>query len=384
MLGNHYLENLKTILIGSLYFGEQHIYEKYWPVFVREVEEEVLGDGVHFERSLMYHKIIMEDMMRLAKMMRRSEAGEMKFLILYLENMATAIHSLEKGMGKTPHFNDAADGVAKNKDALLNALEEEWRIRPGDRDSFECAGYYKLYSQTAAVMVDCGEIGPVHMTGHGHCDALSFELSVNKKPILVNSGTYAYQGTLRSFFRSTRAHNTAWIHGSEQSEVWGEHRTARRITNVQACIKSRSGACGNNYVEGSYRTYQGYGHTRRVELLGENRWQIEDKINGPEHAGVSVYFHAFPGLIWIRTAERFKLTDGERDLLELETEGADRFFLHTEGELCHYSQRFGRLARKEVLEIQAEIKNGSLQVKTKINILVQNKVVSRIRRRTNK
>lgn len=362
LLGNHYLENLKAILLGSLYFDEQQIFNKYWPVFVAEVEEEVLDDGVHFERSLMYHKIIMEDIMRLMKMMGKSKANVTRSLEKHLKQMATALYSLEKGMGKTPHFNDAADGVAKNGEALLEALKEAWGILPKEKVSFECAGYYKLYSNSAALMFDCGDISPAYMAGHGHCDALSFELSMNEKPILVNSGTYGYQGSLRPFFRSTRAHNTAVIHGCEQSELWGEHRAARRIRDLKC-------SAGKNFVEGEYKTYHGFWHSRMIKSLQDGRWQIEDRIVGPEHASVSVYFHAFPGLVWSETAQRrFRLSDGRTGILELQTEDTEEIVVHRSGRLCSYSQRFGSLQKKEVLELRFKIRDGGLFARTRINI----------------
>ena len=67
LLGNHYFENLKTVLLGALYFQEPKIYQRMKRRFAEEIKEQILPDGVHYERSMMYHKIILEDLMRVEK-----------------------------------------------------------------------------------------------------------------------------------------------------------------------------------------------------------------------------------------------------------------------------------------------------------------------------
>ena len=67
LLGNHYLENLKAVMLGALYFKEPGIYAEYKSRLQEELKEQILPDGVHYERSIMYHKIVLEDVMRAAK-----------------------------------------------------------------------------------------------------------------------------------------------------------------------------------------------------------------------------------------------------------------------------------------------------------------------------
>ena len=63
LLGNHYFENLKTLVIFSLYFKEMDPFRIFWKKLKTEIREQILSDGIHFERSMMYHKIIMEDIL---------------------------------------------------------------------------------------------------------------------------------------------------------------------------------------------------------------------------------------------------------------------------------------------------------------------------------
>ena len=54
---------------------------------------------------------------------------------------------------------------------------------------------------------------------HGHADALSITLSVDGQKILVDPGTYRYNGEpkFRKYFKGTRAHNTITIDGQDQA-----------------------------------------------------------------------------------------------------------------------------------------------------------------------
>jgi len=54
LLANHYFENLKTLVVFSQLFSEDAVFHQVWQSFERELNEQILKDGVHVERSLMY------------------------------------------------------------------------------------------------------------------------------------------------------------------------------------------------------------------------------------------------------------------------------------------------------------------------------------------
>ena len=87
-----------------------------------------------------------------------------------------------------------------------------------------------------SVLFDCGPLGFGALAGHGHADALSLALRAFGKDVLVDPGTYDYftYPEWRSYFRSTRAHNTVVIDAKDQSEMlgpflWGRRASARCI-----------------------------------------------------------------------------------------------------------------------------------------------------------
>lgn len=85
--------------------------------------------------------------------------------------------------------------------------EDEWGIHRG-----------KVGGQPVYLLFDWGALG-VGRCGHGHADMLQLLLSVNDQPVLIDPGTYTYNGGIdwRNYFRGTRGHNTLTLDGQDQS-----------------------------------------------------------------------------------------------------------------------------------------------------------------------
>ena len=124
----------------------------------------------------------------------------------------------------------------------LARLRERGRAGFRPRMQFCESGYYLLGTafetpDEIRLLVDSGSLGYLSLAAHGHADALSFILNVGDREILVDPGTYAYhtEPEWRSYFRSTRAHNTVSIDGEDQSVqagnfMWTNHARARCVS----------------------------------------------------------------------------------------------------------------------------------------------------------
>jgi len=287
LLANHYFEDLKALVIGAYLFNDDKGLKAYLKEFKKQCEEQVLEDGVHYELSLMYHKLILEDVMRIGMLAKMPGFPECEWIVPLIQKMTDACYSLEKGMGRTPLFNDAGDNVAKTCEQLSKAAEKQFGIKPALRDAFAESGYYKLYDGERALIFDAGKIGVDYQPAHGHCDCLSFELSVAGKPLFVNSGTYEYQGELRKVLRKTCMHNTVEINGHEQSQCWGGFRVAKRTSRI-------NGTIGDGFTEGRYCNYLGEEHQRRVSLKG-GIMEVTDSVKAAKDVPVKSYLHIAPG-----------------------------------------------------------------------------------------
>jgi hypothetical protein len=83
---------------------------------------------------------------------------------------------------------------------------------------------------------DAGPHGYLSIAAHGHADALGIEVRHNGTDVLADPGTYCYHGEpkWRRYFRSTVAHNTVEVAGSDQSTsggpfLWTRHARSTLI-----------------------------------------------------------------------------------------------------------------------------------------------------------
>lgn len=285
---NHWWENLKTLTIMSAAFGERDVLVGVVRRLGGQLDEQILSDGVHFERSLMYHKLVLEGMLRVWLASQGLGFGLPGNFVPKLKLMLDAITSLERGMGKTPFFNDSADGIAKECRQLAAACDNLLDMEGDDSKTvFPDAGYYKLYNGDAAVMFDVGNPGPSYMLGHAHCDCLSFELSYRGEPIIVNSGTYAYQSESRPYFRSTAAHSTCVVDGEEQLECWGEHRVGRGYRNPRIEEVAERSLTGEMVLPSGRRL------RRTIVLMDDPGVLVEDEVL-EGNAQIESYVHVAP------------------------------------------------------------------------------------------
>ena len=239
ILGNHYFEDLKTLTLCAIFFHDDSTLKTVLKAFRAECKEEILPDGMHFELSPMYHKLIFEGVIRVAVALK-GVGGADKEINKYLQPMLDAAWSMEEGLERIPLFNDSGNNVAKSLQALVLACKQHFGIIPRYRAKFENSGFYIFKKDDWKLIVDAGQPGPSYILGHAHCDAMSFELFKAGKPVIVNCGTYAYQCKERGFFRSTAAHNTVMVNGTEQSQCWGAFRMAKRSQVRVARISEQS------------------------------------------------------------------------------------------------------------------------------------------------
>lgn len=260
ILGNHYFEDLKTLILCAVFFEDRRMLETAYSAFLKECKEEILEDGVHFELSPMYHNIILEGLIKTYVALKEYgySAYELK---KYIQSMLDAAWSMEESIDRLPLFNDCGNNVAKSLSALVSAAENHLGIHPTYKSMFPDAGYYIFKSGDWKLIVDAGQPGPTYIPGHAHCDALSFELYKKGEPVVTNCGTYAYQSSKRNVFRQTGSHNTVMINGNEQSELWATFRMARRCSVRVIDI-------GSDHITMELKDYVG-GVVQRTIQLGE-------------------------------------------------------------------------------------------------------------------
>lgn len=362
LLGNHLFANAKALVFAGLYFdGEE---ADGWlrcgqRIVERELREQVLADGGHFERSPMYHALALEDVLDLLNLVcARTRAGSppralQPVLSECAPRMLHWLRCLSHPDGRIALFNDAADGIAPG-----NAELEDYAARLGIAalhppaqgvTVLAASGYVRAARGLGVVLLDIAPLGPDHLPGHGHADTLSFELSVGTRRVVVNGGTSCYGlSGQRLRERGTASHSTVQVADIDSSEVWSGFRVGRRARPAPIRVNGWD-------IEGAhdgYRFLEGAPlHTRRWSM-GEQALAVEDLVAPPQHPATA-RFHLAPGLSLVpaESVRRWRVLDAERELAQVEVECGEARATASQRALG-----FGVLVPAQTLEIA--LKNG--------------------------
>ncbi len=307
LLGNHLLANAKALVFAGAFFeGQEAEYwlARGWEILRRELPEQILDDGGHFELSPMYHCIILEDLLDMSNVCK-AFCIESQVEASSIEKMRDWLSVMIHPDGEISFFNDAAFGIAPNKEQIEQYAERlNFSQRQVVSNGITClanSGYVRMEKGAAIVLLDVAPVGPSYLPGHAHADTLSFELSLGGCRLIVNSGTSCYgNGAERQRQRGSKAHNTLCINDKDSSEVWGGFRVARRAQVHSIEVVENQEEIHLSASHDGYKRLRGANtHSRRWSLT-EERLVIDDKVTGAFEKA-EVRFHLHPDVEILRT-----------------------------------------------------------------------------------
>jgi uncharacterized heparinase superfamily protein len=308
LLGNHLLANAKALVFsGSFFEGSEA--EKWLQIGLRlldrEIPEQILSDGGHFERSTMYHALALEDLLDLCNL-AAAYSGVVRELLEHRDGWRAQVGPMRRWLAAMSHpdgeigfFNDAAFGIAPSP-GELDGYAVRLGIAPGAPilegvAHLSESGYLRLERDEAVALLDVGLVGPDYLPAHAHADTLAFELSLFGQRVLVNSGTSLYGvGDEREWQRGTAAHNTVVIDGENSSEVWAGFRVARRAHPIELSIVAKDPIVVQCSHDG-YARLRGSPQHIRSWTLGQGSLQIDDRIAG-KFSQAESRFHFHPAI----------------------------------------------------------------------------------------
>ncbi len=311
LLANHFLANAKALVMAGLFFDGPEA-QKWLTdgcgIYRRELPEQILPDGMHFERSPMYHSIILEDLLDLVNLDAPLALRET------VTRMLHALAAMTGPDGEIARFNDAANGISLAPTRLFDYAEQLGFERPAAVTA-SCdlpnAGYARLSAGAWTAICDGGAIGPDYQPGHAHADTLSFELWHEGTRLLIDSATGEYIDTpIRREQRGTAGHNTLTLDGKNSSEVWGAHRVAKRARIVRrAFAPERFLAAHNGYAP--------VVHEREWHLAAD-KVDVFDRLSGKGEHTVDMYWHFPPeSRVTLQADEAIAELGGKRFSLSL-------------------------------------------------------------------
>ncbi|MDA9014267.1 heparinase II/III family protein [Porticoccaceae bacterium] len=307
LLGNHYFVNLKALLFAGVIFKNTRWLSIAEKGLLTEIPEQILEDGANFELSPMYHSLILVDMLDMFNLSRAYPSQVPGILVsqleYYIPKMLAFMEAMAHPDGGVSFFNDSADEIAPAK-AKIESYGEMLGFKTNRLDLSKTkivdnskSGYICATSAGNKLIFDTAAIGPDYIPAHAHADTLSFELSLGKERVFVNSGTSEYGlGESRQNQRKTKSHNTVEIDEKDSSQIWSGFRVAKRARIIRKHheINSEDTIICVGEHDGYIQTFGGCTHTRIINL-GKNRLTVNDTVSG-NFANASSYFHFHPDL----------------------------------------------------------------------------------------
>lgn len=288
-LANHLIENGFALLFGAYYFNSTKLYRKAKSILSKELEEQIMNDGAHFELSPMYHQIILFRILDGYNLLSQNDRFDNALKETFYDKASKMLAFLKQVTyqnGNIPFFNDTTNGVAPSSEQLF-AYAQRLGISPNPSVALSNSGYRKFKSSNFELIVDAGNLGGVNYNlAHSHNDMLSFELYVKSQAVLVNTGISTYEkNATRLHERQTKAHNTVTVDNREQNQVWSGHRVAQR---GRCIIEEES----DNRLLAYHTGYQPTIHKRQFRT-DQHLISIQDQILG-KHNIAKAYFHFHP------------------------------------------------------------------------------------------
>lgn len=313
LLGNHLLTNAKALVFAGLFFSGQE--SERWlaaglRILARQLPEQILSDGAHYELSPMYHSLVLEDLLDLINLARvypesiparfRGQPDAWQRLV---ERMQPWLAAMTLPDGQITLFNDAAWGIAPTPAELFAyatrlGIAAPSELGPGITH-LAASGFVRVACGPVVAILDVGEIGPSFLPGHGHADVLSFELALDGQRLLVNSGTSVYYGNdaERHRQRGTAAHNTVVVDSQDSSEIWDNFRVARRAHPRGLSLgESRDGVYSVACEHTGYERLPGRPVHRREWEFRESALCIRDRLTGSVDSA-EARFHLSPDVV---------------------------------------------------------------------------------------
>jgi hypothetical protein len=283
--GNHVLKNAIALVFAGAVVPASGVFEHGLRLLRLQVEQQILADGGHEERSTSYHLDVTHDLSDVAEVLLRRDGSAPPWL--------------EDALARARQWEAAVTGP----DLRLPLLNDAWESPPRPSrvsdpvSHLAQSGYLVFRHDGDQAIFDVGPVSPPHLPPHAHADVLSFVFWADGRPLLVDPGSYVYTGPWRNHFRGTSAHNTVEIDGADQCELWGDFRVAFpprvRVGGVRS---DRNFAVATACHDGYGRLADPVEHHRALVWLPRYGLVVVDRLCSRRAHAIRTRLHVAPGV----------------------------------------------------------------------------------------
>jgi hypothetical protein len=298
-IGNHTIAEATGLIFGGAVYrstaeGSRWLAEGH-ELLKRELEHQIVKDGGPAEQSLNYHRFVLDLYWLAIDFLRKNNLHDCSSFGKRLTRAEQFMAAFESGCGSLPSIGDSDDGHAIAPGVYPR------RPHPDNKklkiQTFSKSGYTIYNDKNVVLTFDHGPLGMAPLYNHGHADALSITLSVGGREILVDPGTYRYNGEpqFRRYFKSTRAHNTVTIDGQDQAIqqtgfIWSHPYNVKVLRN-----ENLNGVWLIQAEHDGYLRYKKpVKHMRSVLIFEGKKIIMQDKFSGEGTHEFELNFHLHP------------------------------------------------------------------------------------------
>lgn len=351
---NHLLENRITYAWLAIYFDPASAAAAFKKLDI-EIAIQIMDDGAHYERSIMYHiqlwRRLLELYAQLAGMQAYASSDELNRLKINLLKMNSWARQMQFTAGNFPHFGDSCEKNISDFTELCVVAQDllvDTAIIP-----LSSSGYRRTTGDGLELFFNCGAMTPVYQPGHAHADLFSFCLNAGGRPLIVDTGISTYEtGTRRVNERGTAAHNTVVIAGADSSDVWNSFRVGKRavpellIDSDQELLARHDG----------YKHSMGIVHERHI-LTNGSSLTVTDRLEGWTGQAAQLNLHFYPGIELIITGNSCRVAGTGIEII------CDNCDVYKE----YYEYCYGFNERGKAIRLCAVIKGAVINTVIKID-----------------
>jgi hypothetical protein len=336
---NHLIVELSGLAVAGRVLDVPRWRDRALEALAREAERQTFRDGVNVEMATHYHMFVLEALLLVA-WLERAYGTPAPALEQVIARMAVYLDAITLRTGIVLHQGDNDDGkllplfADRHAEQLLCAAATLTAARPrAARDApapgegalllcngaprariaepqrscwFADAGQVVLCSARLRAALDAGPFGFGSLAAHAHCDTLAVTVAFDDRPVLVERGTFRYNGDreARDRYRATAAHNTVQLGAREQGDAAGPFLWSRKpVASIEHCeLKPPI-----DVVRASHAGFAPARHLRTLVRVGDSLAVVDEIRGARSRERVIARWHLAPGLALVDIADGFAI-----------------------------------------------------------------------------